>query len=254
MNIAFYNGVSGMMAYQEDMNRISHNVANSSTFGFKPSRSTFHDLIYTRMAVNSEEEPLTGHGVRIGEGNLLYRQGPALQTGNTLDFALMGDGFFAVKRPDGDIEYTRNGAFQISLEGTQGFLTTADGSHVLDGAGNPIQLTDTDGDGVFDTSDLESRLLAAIYDFPNPYGLEYSNDSCFTPTETSGEAQLVVLDGTSEQNGRIYRLQGGAVEQSAVEIADEMVNMIVTQKAFQLNAKMVQTADEIEQIVNNLRQ
>ena len=81
MNISFHNGVSGMMAFQEDMNRIAHNVANSGTIGFKPDKSTFSDLLYTRMAVNSEEQPLVGHGARIGDSRLVYRQGPVLQGG-----------------------------------------------------------------------------------------------------------------------------------------------------------------------------
>ena len=81
MKIAFYNGVSGMMSYQEAMNRISHNVANGGTIGFKPDQSVFSDLLYTRMAVNTPEEPLTGHGVKIEDTRLVYRQGPVLQTG-----------------------------------------------------------------------------------------------------------------------------------------------------------------------------
>ena len=98
MKIAFYNGVSGMMSYQEAMNRISHNVANSGTIGFKPDQSVFSDLLYTRMAVNTENEPLTGHGVKIEDTRLVYRQGPVLQSGEKLDFALMGDGFFEIGR------------------------------------------------------------------------------------------------------------------------------------------------------------
>ena len=140
MNISFYNGVSGMLAYQESMSRISHNIANTNTIGFKPDRSNFSDLLYTRMAVNSEEQPLTGHGVKIEDSQLVYRQGAVLQTGLDLDYALIGDGFFAVERPSGNIEYTRNGAFDISIEGNKGYLVTADGSHVLDAAGRPIEL------------------------------------------------------------------------------------------------------------------
>ena len=127
MNISFYNGVSGLMAYQEEMNIISHNVSNSGTFGYKPDKAVFADLLYTRMAVNSEEEPLAGHGVRLADSRMIYKQGPVLQSGCTLDFALMGDGFFAVRRSDGSIQYTRNGAFDISTEGKKGFLVTNDG-------------------------------------------------------------------------------------------------------------------------------
>ena len=249
MNISFYNGASGLIAYQESLDRISHNIANTRTVGYKPSRSTFRDLLYTRMAVNSEEEPLTGHGVRIEDDQLIYRQGAVLQTGNSLDFALMGDGFFAVEHADGSVEYTRNGAFDISMEGNGGYLVTSDGSYVLDGSGDRIELEREDGEGLFDLSGLQDEI--GIYDFPNPYGLEHASGSCFQATATSGEAEAV-SDGKSDFE-RSYRIMSGALEQSAVELSDEMVNVIITQKAFQFNAKMVQTADELEEIVNNLR-
>ena len=249
MKISFYNGVSGMVAYQESLNRISHNIANSNTFGYKPSRSTFSDLLYTRMAVNSQEEPLTGHGVKIEDSRLIYRQGPVLQTENELDFALMGDGFFAVERPDGSVEYTRSGAFDISLEGGKGFLVTADGSHVLDSRKRAIELPRDSSDGPFDLSGLSDQL--GIFDFPNPYGLEPSSGNCFKETEISGAAKAV--SAGKNDFDRTYQLVPNALERSAVEMADEMVNVITTQKAFQFNAKMVQTADQLEELINNLR-
>ena len=250
MKIAFYNGVSGMMSYQEAMNRISHNVANSGTIGFKPDQSVFSHLLYTRMAVNTENEPLTGHGVKIEDTRLVYRQGPVLQSGEKLDFALMGDGFFAVKRPSGETEYTRAGAFDISIEGSKGYLVTGDGSHVLDGRGRAIELTRETADGSFDLDDLKDKI--GIYDFPNPYGLEHSSGVCFKETGSSGKAKAIT-QGKTTYEGRIYDLRQMALEQSAVELGDEMVNVITSQRAFQLNARMVQTADELEQVINNLR-
>lgn len=253
MNISFYNGVSGMLTYQEDMNQIAHNVSNSGTIGFKPSRSTFSDLLYTRMAVNSEEQPLVGHGVRTGDSHLVFRQGPVIQQGaGGLDFALMGDGFFAVQLGDGTIQYTRNGSFDISIEGKKGFLVNADGAHVLDEAGKPIELTREKADGLFDLDGLKDKL--GIYDFPNPYGLEHANGSCFKVSDNSGEA-VAIIKGKVEgaYQNRQYQVMENALEQSAVELADEMVGVIVSQRAFQLNAKMVQTADELEQVINNLR-
>ncbi len=250
MNISFHNGVSGMMAFQEDMNRLSHNVANANTVGYKPDRSTFSDLLYTQMAVNSEKEPLTGHGSRILDSRLVYRQAPVLQTGSNLDFALLGDGFFALRRPNGDVEYTRNGSFDISIEGEVGTLVTADGSHVLDAEGEDIQLTRVSEDGLFDLDRLEDRI--GIYDFPNPHGLEHSPGSCFKVSANSGEA-AAVIQGEETIEGRNYQIMAGALEQSGVQLADEIVNVITTQRAFQFSAKMVQTADELEQLVNNLR-
>lgn len=250
MKIAFYNGVSGMMAFQESMNRISHNVSNSGTIGFKPDQSVFSDLLYTRMAVNTPEEPLTGHGTRIEDTRLVYRQGPVLQSGEKLDFAFMGDGFFAVERPNGNIEYTRAGAFDISIEGDKGFLVTGDGSHVLDAAGKHIELTRKEKDAPFDLEGLKEKI--GIYDVPNPYGLEHSTGVCFKVTGSSGAA-VAITQGKTAFEGRSYDLRQMALEQSAVELGDEMVNVIVSQRAFQLNARMVQTADELEQVINNLR-
>ena len=249
MNISFYNGVSGMMAYQEGMDQISHNIANTNTAGYKPSRTAFDDLLYTRMAVNGEEDRLTGHGVRAAGSELIFRQGPVLQTGNALDCAILGEGFFSVERPDGSVEYTRSGAFDISVEGKKGYLVTSDGSYVLDGKGKRIDL-ERDGDsGLFDLEGLSDRL--GVYTFPNPYGLAPSSGSCFQETEASGEAD----DGRGRRRTeeKPYQLVSGALEQSGVDLADEMVNVMITQKAFQFNAKMVQTADQVEEIVNNLR-
>lgn len=255
MNISFFNGVSGLIAYQESMNRISHNIANSGTIGYKPSRSDFSDLLYTRMAVNSVEEPLVGHGVRIEDTQLIYRQGPVIQSGNMLDFGILGDGLFAVRHADGNVEYTRNGAFDISIEGggrrgEKGYLVTADGSYVLDARGRTIELTRPTEDSPFDISDLSERI--GIYDFPNPYGLENAPGSCLKETETSGAA-VAINDGKEHFTGRHYQLVQSALEQSGVNLSDEMVSVITTQKAFQLNARMVQTADELEQVINNLR-
>ncbi len=249
MKISFYNGVSGMIAYQEQLNQISQNVANSNTVGYKPNRATFDDLLYTKMAVNSENEPLTGHGVKFEDAQLIYRQGPVLQTENELDFALMGDGFFAVRRPNGNVEYTRKGSFDISVEGSKGFLVTEDGSHVLDARGRAISLNRVSNGGPFDLSGLVDQL--GIYDFPNPYGLEHSAGVCFKETAESGAAEAVRVG--ADKSGRTYQIVPNALEQSAVEMAEEMSNVITAQRAYQLNARMVQTADQLEDIVNNLR-
>lgn len=253
MNISFFNGVSGMLTYQEDMNVLAHNVANSGTIGYKPDKSSFSDLLYTRMAVNSPEQPLVGHGIWVQDSHLVYRQGPLIQQGaGGLDFALVGDGFFAVQLPNGTTQYTRNGSFDISIEGNKGYLVNADGSHVLDASGKPIELERETQDGLFNLDGLKDRL--GIYDFPNPYGLEHASGSNFKVSDNSGEA-VAIIKGKVEgaYANRRYDLLENALEQSAVELADEMVNVIVSQRAFQMNAKIVQTADELEQVVNNLR-
>ena len=243
MKISFYNGVSGLIAYQEEMDRVSNNIANSGTVGYKPSRTDFSELLYTRMAVNSDTEPLTGHGVKAGDSRLQFKQGNLLQTSMPLDYALTGDGFFAVQHADGSVEYTRNGAFDISVSGNKGYLVTADGSFVLDSKGKQVVLSRASANDPFDLTSLADSI--GVYTIDNPYGLQPTGSSCFALTDASGAAQ-------ADRNGSKQLIQG-SLEQSAVDLSDEMVSVIQAQRAYQLNAKMVQTADELEQVINNLR-
>lgn len=245
MNVAFYNGVSGMVAFQEEMNQTSHQIANVSTVGFKSSRTSFSELLSTRMAVNNTEDFYVGHGVRADGAQLVLDNGSMMQTGVDLDFALSGDGFFSVLRSDGTIEYTRNGQFDISLEGKKGYLVTQDGSHVLDRRGKAIQLVRASDNDAFDLSTLNEKL--GVYTFSNPYALVPTSDSCFKQTATSGQGKALKLDEAKAQ------ILTSTLEQSQVNLADEMVNVIEAQRAFQMNAKIVQTADNIEDIINNLR-
>jgi len=245
MNVAFYNGVSGMVAFQEEMNQVSHQIANVSTAGFKSSRTSFSELLSTRMAVNNTENFYVGHGVRANDAQLVLDKGAMQQTGVGLDFALSGDGFFSVLRSDGTIEYTRNGKFDISMEGKKGYLVTQDGSHVLDRRGKAIQLTRASSSEQFDLSGLNEKL--GVYTFSNPYALQPTSDSCFKASDTSGQAKALKQDEAKAQ------ILTSTLEQSQVNLADEMVNVIEAQRAFQMNAKIVQTADNIEEIINNLR-
>lgn len=279
MNIAFYNGVSGMVAYQQDMDTLAHNMANVNNYGYKVSRTSFSDLLYTRMNVNAnygaaagaqvspqsqapvaedaaaqegeaqavQKTYLTGHGVKAANLDLIYGQGAVNQTGNALDFALVGDGFFAVERNE-RLEYTRNGAFNISVEGNKGFLVASDGGYVLDGRGKRIELTRKEGSNMFDTDPIAEKL--GVYQFPNPYGLMTASGSSFVETDISGEPRVVKANNPKDLP---YQLVQSSLEFSNVDISQEMVGVIITQKAFQFNAKMVQTADQLEEIVNNLR-
>ena len=273
MNIAFYNGVSGLVAYQQEMDLVSNNVANVNTVGYKPSRASFSDLLYTQMWTNTDalvnaggdagaqdtaDENgvggmtdadgihMQGHGVRLAYSDLVFRQGNLLQTEHPLDMAIKGDGFFAVERANGTTEYTRNGAFDISIEGKSGYLVTSDGSYVLDASGKRIKLERGDDDQ-FDLTNLQDEV--GVYIFPNPYGLE-PNTGGFRETPISGTPAGIKA---SSRASRPYTIVTGMLEQSAVDLSEEMANIIVSQRAFQFSAKMVQTADEIEDSVNNLR-
>lgn len=248
MNIAFYSGVSGLVAYQRDMDQIAHNIANVNTVGYKPSRSVFSDLLYSRMAVNSQEDFLVGHGVRVQDKDLIFRQGPVISSGSPLDFGIIGSGFFAVQRGtgEGSIQYTRSGAFDISIEAGGAYLVADDGAYVLGPTNQRIQLTRA-ADGTFDLSRLPEQI--GIFQFGNPFGLEQTTGTRFIPTAVSGAAQTP----NANNNNTPYRLVSGALEQSAVELSDEMVMVIQSQKAFQFSARIVQTADQVEEIINNLR-
>lgn len=239
MHISFYTGASGLIAYERALEQVAHNISNTNTVGYKALRPEFTDLLYTEMYTNVEK-PQVGHGVRLRSADLLYGQGPLQQTWNALDYAIIGDGFFAVRGLDGETEYTRSGVFDISVEGNRGFLVDSAGRYVLDASNKPIPLQRKEN-GTFDLSDVIDRL--AVFRFDNPYELMNVNGTCFRQTERSGAPVL--------NTDVIIREQ--ALEGSGVQLADEMTNMIVTQRAYQLSARLVQTADELEEIANNLR-
>lgn len=239
MNIAFYNGASGLVAHRGALDLVANNIANVNTVGYKPTRPEFDDLLYTELYTN-EEKPLSGHGVKLSSADLLYGQGPIQQTYRELDFALMSDGFFAVENPDGERVYTRSGAFDLSVEGRRTYLVDNQGRYVLDSRGRHITVEQKEN-GEYDYAALKDQI--GVYVFPNPYGLESINNTSFRESDNSGTAAL------AEE----YTIREQALENSGVHLADEMTNLIVTQRAYQLSARIVQTADSMEEIINNLR-
>lgn len=262
MSIAFYTGVSGMMAFSENLNVVSHNIANVNTHGYKKQRASFEDLLYTRMNIHrnyaarndGEAEQAAaelstdkvGHGVRIGSVDVMYGQSGMQTTDYPLDFAINGEGFFAVQTNTG-IEYTRSGAFTLSMTGARSAaLITADGAQVLDSRQQPIKITfDEKGNPLLD--DLSTKL--GVYQFNNPYGLSPTSGSRFLQTQISGEA-TAARGATTD---RAYQLVQGALEYSSVDLGEEMVKVIESQRAFQMNSRVVQTADQLDDIINNLR-
>lgn len=252
MNIAFYSGVSGLAAYQEALNVTANNVANVNTDGYKPAVSAFKDLVYNRMDTNGEKEHILGHGVRTTGADLLFTQGNLRQTDIPLDYALVGNGLFAVEQ-NGEVYYTRNGAFTLSIENNSNYLVTADGSYVLDADGRRIAIPYEEGANPkenpaasIDYSALNEMI--GIYSVSNPYGLLPADGTRFMTTLISGEA--VALEGNARDS---VDLLSGTLESSKVDLADEMVSVMKYQRSYQFSAKLVQTADEIEEIVNNLR-
>lgn len=252
MNIAFYSGVSGMTAFQRSMDVLSHNIANVNTNGFKPQVLAFNDALYREMDINNEEPELVGHGVIPLGTDLMMMQGNPVATERMLDFCIMGDGFFRVEMPDGGMEFTRNGAFKISVEGNKAYLATDKGGYVLDDRGKRIELKrQVDQAGTvlktYDQAEVASHV--GIYQFPNPYGLQTVDGSSFLETANSGAASAV----TRKQVGDDFDLKQKYLETSSVDVGKSMVDVIMAQRSFQFNARVVQTADQIEEIVNTLR-
>jgi flagellar basal-body rod protein FlgG len=238
---------------------VAHNLANVSTNGFKRGRGVFADLLYQNVrqpgAQSSESTSLPsglmlGTGVRVVATEKLFIQGNIVQTENPLDVALQGRGFFQVLRPDGTIAYTRDGQFQLSSDGT---VVTSSGLTVQPGLTippDPITVT-IGSDGVVsvlvagDTSPTTVGNLE-LADFINPAGLEPIGENLFVETAASGSPQT----GTPGTQG-LGTLVQGSLESSNVNVVEELVNMIETQRAYEMNSKSIATTDEMLQFVTN---
>ncbi len=249
MNNAFYTGASGLRAHQYAIDITSHNLVNSNTYGYKATKSEFRDLLYSNMDVNinrelpDDEKIHAGHGVMLSNQDLLFTQGHLYNSGYELDFAIAGEGLFAIER-NGQVEYTRNGSFDLSIEGENedAYLVTADGAYVLDRNYERIRVPYEEGKNI-ETEGLDRRL--GVFNFANSYGLYRTNYQSFLPTDISGEAEIA--------DPGVYEIYEQSLERSNVDIAKEFADVIVSQKAYQFSARVVTTADEIEQITNTLR-
>ena len=245
MNTIFHTGVTGMHAYQNKLDSTANNMANINTAGYKPDEMRFEALLYTNMDVNSQDI-LNGHGVKHAYNALKLNEGSFIKTDNPLDFAIKGEGFFAVDKA-GKKEYTRNGAFKVELERNHANIVTSDGSYVLDRRGMPLTLSLNSGTGQPDYSSLIDSI--GVFTFSNPYQLVRTASGRFESSEESGPP---VVTGYQTGSNSDAILQG-YYETSSVSLGNEMAELLKAQRAFQVSARIVQTADEIEQTVNNLR-
>lgn len=248
MNNAFYTGASGLRAHQNAIDVTSHNLTNCNTYGYKATKPEFRELLNNNMDINKNRELdendkiLKGHGVKMSNQDLLFTQGQLQNTGYELDFAIAGDGLFALER-DGEIEYTRNGAFDLSIENDGAYLVSSDGAYVLDQNYNRIIVPYKTGTRTIDSNGLYKRL--GVFSFSNPYGLRRTDYESFQPTAISGEAE--------DAAGENYNIYEQSLERSNVNVAQEFADVIVSQKAYQFSARVVTTADEVEQVANSLR-
>ncbi len=251
MNAGFYTGVSGMVAFQREMDVTANNIANINTTGFKPSHVSFGDLLYTQMDTNGGADSRMGHGVKAESADLSMEAGLYEQTQQALDFAIVGDGYFAIEQGDGKTVYTRNGSFKIGVEKNKSYLTTSSGDYVFNASGKRIEINMLKNSKLPDLSEIRGSI--GLFTFANPVGLEATENGCFKVTDRSGIAQAQKAGSKKSSAEGNAAVMSGVLENSAVDMTKEMVNVIQSQRAFQFNAKIVQISDQIEEIINNLR-
>lgn len=258
---ALWTAGSGMAAQQANIDVISNNLANVNTTGFKKSRSDFQDLMYQvarQPGANSANDTQVPTGIQIGHGvrqvatPKLYTTGNFQNTGNPLDVAIEGDGFFQVNMPDGTIAYTRDGSFK--LDG-QGRLVTSDGYEIEPQIAIPEDATSLEiaADGTIsvklpnNTASQDIGQLQLVR-FINPSGLLSLGRNLLQETDTSG-APVAANPGEDGAGTLVQRY----LEMSNVQVVDEMVNMIVAQRAYEMNSKAITTSDEMLGIAAGLK-
>lgn len=257
---ALWSSASGMDAQQKNIDNISNNLANVNTTAFKKSTIEFQDLMYQTdraMGASTSSGGQIPTGIQFGHGSRVvataknFSQGSMQQTGVPLDVAIEGDGFFEVLQPDGSSAYTRDGALKLSSTGQ---IVTSDGLPIkgLDslpaGAGS-ITIGSDGSFSVVTNGTVTTLSPFTLTRFPNPTGLKSLGRNLYQATESSGSAETGGIPG---QNG-FGTLQQGFLELSNVEVVQEMVNMIVAQRAYEINSKAIQAADEMLGQANNLR-
>ena len=259
MNPALWISKTGLDAQQTRLSVISNNLANVNTTGFKRDEAVFEDLIYQnikQVGGQTSEDTIAPSGMSIGTGvrvvatEKLHTQGNIVQTGSPLDMAIQGRGFFQILRPDGTIGYTRDGSFQINENGE---MVTANGFPLQPSITIPqnAQSVTISQDGIVSvvvgtaTSPTQVGNVQTV-DFINPTGLQPIGDNLFLETASSGSPQT----GTPGLNG-LGRLASGAIESSNVNVVEELVNMIETQRAYEMNSKVISTTDAMLQYVSN---
>ncbi len=256
---ALYSSAAGMQSQQVNLDVIANNLANVNTTAFKKNKPEFQDLLYqTNRAPGAEQgagnqAPVgvqIGHGSRLVATSKIFTPGELTQTGERLDVAIQGDGFFEVQMPDGTRAYTRDGGLKTAADGR---IVTNDGLP-LQGGFQPIAPGTTQitiaptGEVTTVGSAGRQNFRIQLVRFSNPAGLEAAGRNLYRESRSSGAPEL----GNPGENG-LGELQQGYLELSNVKVVEEMVNLIVAQRAYEVNTKAVQAADEMMQQANNLR-
>lgn len=275
MNRSLFVASSGMQAQQLNLDVISNNLANVNTTGFKKSRVDFQSLFYQSLkkpsvASGSGQNSFgieVGNGVRVAATKTVFDNGILEETGNSLDLAIEGKGFFMVHLPNGEVGFTRGGAFRLDSEG---FLVNPDGCRVMSNQGNTapeksVSLggkelkyikPDTDtltvniaADGTITTEkDTSAPPILELVKFTNPEGLENIGSTTYVVSDVCGE--ITIGQPAGDDLGLI---RSGFREGSNVQVVEEMVKMIMAQRAYEIGSKSIQTSDEMMGITNNLK-
>ncbi|MEM1128579.1 MAG: flagellar basal-body rod protein FlgG [Bacteroidota bacterium] len=251
----------GMNAQQTAVDNTANNLANANTTAYKESRVVFQDLLYQTVQAPTEGQaegvarPATlqmGHGAAPVATVRSFKQGSLIQSGNPLDLAINGDGFFQILRPDGTISYTRDGSFMRSAEGeviTQnglplepGISIPEDTAEIIIGADGVVQVRSQGAADIVEVGQIE------IVRFSNPAGLQAMGGNLFDQTEASGEP---IVSTPGEEGAGLIRQ--AFLESGNVDVVQEMVNLITSQRAYEINSKMVTTSEEMLQIANNMK-
>jgi flagellar basal-body rod protein FlgG len=260
---ALYSAASGMDAQQLNVDNIANNLANANTAGYKARHAQFQDLLYQNVVqpgASAGQQTTVPSGLQLGLGTraasneIIFTQGNFTETDNPMDVVIQGNGFFQVRRPTGDLAYTRDGSFQLDKNG-----------NMVDSSGDALepqitipanaQSVTIAPDGTVSyllpgQSAAQKAGQIQIAGFQNPAGLNSIGKNLYQPTDASGDPTVAAPGG---QEGMGSLLQG-YTEQSNVSIVQEFINLIVAQRAYEANSKVVKAADDMYQQVNNLRQ
>ncbi len=258
---SLWTAASGMKSQSLNIDVISNNLANVNTTGFKSSRADFQDLLYETLrqaGTSSSENSDVPTGIQVGHGSRpvashkIFTQGDFQQTKNELDIAIEGEGFFQILQPNGETAYSRDGAFKMDRDGrivtSDGFVMEPEITIPSDSISLSIGL-----DGTVSVLQPGSNApteigTITVARFVNPAGLHSIGRNLYLPTNASGDA----IVGTAGEDG-LGTLAQGFLEMSNVSVVDEMVKMITAQRAYEINSKTIQAADDMLQQANNVK-
>jgi flagellar basal-body rod protein FlgG len=257
---AMHTAASGMISQQLYVDTIAHNLANINTVGFKKNRAHFEDLFYQTLSEagsgsegRSRPSPLqVGHGTRLISSNKLHTQGSTVQTGNPLDILIEGEGFFQFRLPDGTRGYSRDGSLSIDADGNivngRGYILEpaiaipSDATAISVGADGRVSARISGEEEITELGEI------TLVRFMNASGLEAIGGNMYRATAAAGDP----IEARPGESG-LGSLSQGYLEMSNVQVVEEMVNMIVAQRAFEVSSKAIQTSDEMLRIANNVR-